>query len=88
MKSQNESSINKNYDETLTDHDNRNANDEINSFPDTNISEDAQNQLPPLPAPTLSSVQIPKAQPLDTSTGNNRLADSIMEENVERDNEN
>ena len=59
MKSQNESSINNNDDETLTDDDNSNANDETNSFPDTIISEDAHNQLPPLPEPTLSPVLIP-----------------------------
>ena len=75
MKSQNESSVNKNDDETLTDDDNRNVNDEINSSPDTIISEDGQNQLPPLPEPTLSPVQIPVAQPLDTFTGNDGLVD-------------
>ena len=42
MKSQNESK--------------RNADDEINSFPDTIIPEDAQNQFPPLTEPTLSPV--------------------------------
>ena len=63
MKSQKESSVNNDDDETLTDNDNRNDNDEINRFPDTIISEDAQNQLPPLPEPTLSPVQIPEAQP-------------------------
>ena len=54
--------INNNDDETLTDDDNRNANDQINSFPDTIISEDTKNQLPPLLGPALSAVQIPKAQ--------------------------
>ena len=43
MKSQNGNSVNNNDDDTLTDDDNRNANNEINSFPDTIISEDAQN---------------------------------------------
>ena len=88
MKSHNVSSINNNDDKTLTDGDNRNAYDEINSFPDTIISEDAQNQLPPLPEPTFSPVQIPEAQPLDTFTGNDRLIDSSEEENAKSDNEN
>ena len=72
----------------MTDNDNRNANDEINSFPDTITSEDAQNQLPPLPEPTLSPVQIPEAPPLDTFTGNDGLVDSSEEEYVESENEN
>ena len=62
MKSENENSVNNIDDETMTDNDNRNANDEINRFPDKIISEDAKNQLLPLPEPTLSSVQIPEAQ--------------------------
>ena len=49
MKSQNESSVINNDDESLTDNGYRNANDKVNSFPDTIISEDAQNQLLPLP---------------------------------------
>ena len=56
MKSKNESKINNNNNETFTNDDNRNANDEKNSFPNTIISEDAPNQLPPLPEPTLSPV--------------------------------
>ena len=70
MKSQNESSVNNDDDETLNDDDNRIANNEINSFPDTIKSEDAQNQLPPLPERTLSPIQIPEAQRIDTFTGN------------------
>ena len=83
MKSKNESSINNNDDQTLTEDDNRNVNEEINSFPDTIISEEAQNQLPPLPEPTLSPVQIPEAQPLDTFTCNGELLDSSEEENLD-----
>ena len=88
MKSQSESSVNKSDDETLTDNDDRNDNDEINSFSDTIISEDAQNQLPPLPVPTLSPVQLPEFQTLDTFTGNKGLVYSSEEENVESDIEN
>ena len=60
----------------MTNDDNRNVNDEINSFPDTIISEDAQNQLPPLPEPTLHPVQNPEAQYSLTFAGNNGLVDS------------
>ena len=88
MKSQNESSVNNNDDETLTANDNRNTNDEINSFADTIISKDAQNQLLPLPEPTLSPVQIPEAHTFDTLIGNEELVDSSEEENVESYNEN
>ena len=88
MKSWNKKSVNNNDDETLTDKDNRNVDDEINSFPDTIISEDAQNQLPPLPEPSLSPVQIPETQPLDTFTSNDGLVDSREEENAESNNEN
>ena len=88
IKSQNESSINNNDDETLTDDDNRNTDDEIDNFPETIISEVAQNQLPPLPEPTLSLVQIPEAPPLDTFTRNYELVDSSEEEYVESNNEN
>ena len=70
MKSQNESSVNNNDMKTLTDDDNKNTYDKINSFSDTIISEDAQNQLQHLPEPTLFPVQIPDAQPLDTFPGN------------------
>ena len=42
----------------------------------------------PLPEPTLSPVQIPEAQPLNTFTGNDGLVYSSYEENVESDNEN
>ena len=35
MKSQNKNGVNTNDDATLTDHDNRKTNDEINSFPET-----------------------------------------------------
>ena len=56
-KSQNDRSVNENDNETLTDNDNKNKNDEINSFPNTIVSEDAQNQLPPLPEPTILLVQ-------------------------------
>ena len=87
MKSQNAGSANNNDDETLTDNDNRNANNETNSFPDTIISKNAQTQLLSLPEPTLSLVQIPEAQPLDTFNGNNRLVDSSEEENIESNNE-
>ena len=59
MKSHNENSVNNNDDEILTADDNLNANDEINSFPDTIIYENVQNQVLPLPEPTLSPVQIP-----------------------------
>ena len=58
-KSQNNRSVNENDNETLADNDNRNENDEINSFPNTIVSEDAQNQLPPLPEPTILPVQSP-----------------------------
>ena len=64
------------------------TNDEINSFPDTIISEDAQNQLPPLPEPAISPVQISEAQPLDTFTSYDELIDSSVEEYVESGNEN
>ena len=64
----------------MTDDDKRNANNEINSFSDTIISEDAQNQLPPLPESILSPVLILEAQPLDTQ--NEELEDSSEEENV------
>ena len=40
--------VNNNDDETLTDDDNRNADDEIDSFPETIISENAQNLFLPL----------------------------------------
>ena len=86
MKSQNEISVHNNDDETLTNNDNRNTNDKINSYPDTTISENTQNQLPPLPEPTLSPLQIPEAQPLNTFTGNDGLVDSSEEENVESNN--
>ena len=72
----------------MTDDDNRNVNDEINSFPDTIISGDSQNQLPPLLGPTLSPVQIPEAQPSHTFTSNDKLVDSSEEEHVESGNEN
>ena len=88
IKSQNESSININDGETLTDDDNKNANDVINSFPDAIISKDAKNQLPALPEATLSPVQIPQSSPLDTFTSNDELLDSSEEEYVESDNEN
>ena len=88
MQEMNNDEINNNDDETLTDDDNRNADDEIDSFPETIISEDAQNQLPPLPEPTLSPVQIPEAPPLDTFTSNDKLVDSSEKEYVESDNEN
>ena len=99
MKDQNISSENNDDDETLTD----DPNDETNSFPDTIVSKDAQNQLPPLPKPTLSqihypesqpldtlysNVEYPEAQPLDTFTGNDGLVDSSDEEYLETDNEN
>ena len=42
IKSQNESSVNKYYYETLINYDNRNDNDEINNFSDTVISKGAQ----------------------------------------------
>ena len=82
IKSQNESNINNNDNETLTDDDNRNADNEINSFHDTIVSEDAQNQLLPLPEPTLSPVQISEAPPLDTFTSNDELVNSSEEEYV------
>ena len=66
----------------MTDDDNRYANGEINSFPDTIISEDSQNQLQPLPEPTLSQIQIPEAQPLDPFTVNNGLVDSSEDKNT------
>ena len=71
-------------DETLTD----DPNDETNSFPDTIVSEDVQNELLPLPEPTLSPIQFPEAQPLDAFTSNDELVNSSEEEGVETDNEN
>ena len=88
MQEINNDEINNNDDETLTNDDNRNVYDEIDSFPETIISEDAQNQLPPLPEPTLSPVQIPEAPPLNTFTGNDGLVYSSEEEYVESDNKN
>ena len=82
MQEMNNNEINNNDDETLTDDDNRNADDEIDSFPETIISEDAQNQLLPLPEPTLSPVQISEAPPLDTFTSNDELVYSSVEEYV------
>ena len=69
----------------MTDDSKINANDEVTSFPKTIISKDAQNQLLPLLEPTLSSVQKPEAQPLDTQ--NDELVDSSEEEYVESNNE-
>ena len=68
-------------------YDNRNANDKINSFFDTIISDDAQNQLLPLPEQTLSPVHFPEAQPLDAFTGNDGLVYSSEEEKVDSNNE-
>ena len=52
------------------------------------ISEDAQNQRPPLPESKISPVQKPEAQPLDSFTSNDGLIDSSEGEYVESDNEN
>ena len=82
MQKMNKDEINHNDDETLTDDDNRNADDKITCFPETIISEDAQNQLPLLPEPTLSPVRISEALLLDTFTGNDGLVDSSEEEYV------
>ena len=83
MKYQNTRSEIKDDDETLTD----DANDETNSFPDTIVSEDAQNQLPPLPEPTLSQIQYPEPQPLDAFTSNEELVYSSDDEYVDTNNE-
>ena len=79
MKSQNESGVNKKDDEALTDDDERNGNNDINSFPDTIISENVQKQLPPSQELMLVPVQISEAQPLNTYTGNDGLVHSSEE---------
>ena len=52
MQEMNKDIINHNDNETLTDNDNRNADDEINSFPETIIFADAQYLFLPSPEPT------------------------------------
>ena len=84
MKYQNISSEINNDDETLTD----DPDDETKSFSDTIISENTQNQLLPLPEPTLSQIQYPAPQPLDAFTSNEELVDSSDDEYVDTDNEN
>jgi len=80
MQEMNNDEMNNNDDETLTGDDIRNADDESDRIPETILS---QNQLPPLPEPTLSPVQITEAPPLNSFASNDELVDSSEEEFVE-----